>query len=40
MHHISEIFDEKNLDFIDNDYNAFVNAREKFCLTAAVKIIL
>lgn len=30
MHHISEIFDEKNLDFIDNDYNAFVNAREKF----------
>ena len=30
MHHISEIFDEKNLDFIDNDYNAFVNAREKY----------
>ena len=30
MHHISEIFDEKNLDFIDNDYDEFVSAREKF----------
>ena len=30
MHHISEIFDEKNLDFIDNDYDEFINAREKF----------
>lgn len=30
MHHISEIFDEKNLDFIDNDYDEFVSAREKY----------
>ena len=40
MHHISEIFDEKNLDFIDNDYDELLMLVRNFCLTAAVKIIL
>ena len=30
MHHISEIFDEKDISFVDCDYNEFVKARTKF----------
>lgn len=30
MHHISEIFDEKDISFVDCDYDEFVSAREKF----------
>lgn len=30
MHHISEIFDEKDISFVDCDYDEFVSAREKY----------
>ena len=30
MNHISEIFDEKDISFVDCDYNEFVKARTKF----------
>lgn len=30
MHHIKGIFDEKDLSFIDCDYDEFVNAKEQY----------
>lgn len=30
MHHISEIFDEKDISFVDCDYDEFVSSREKY----------